>query len=106
MELVIPARIGAAARDRVRRYHLGHAAGITLALLGVAYMMWSAYSPPWALYLKDHWGNYFYAPPALLILTAVILISLRERTQARLLPEDLRQAVPGATFRGLRKLDS
>jgi hypothetical protein len=92
-----------ATQNRVRRHRLSIAAAVTLALLGVAYLFWSGYDPPWARFLKDQLGIYFYAPPIALIAVAIVLVAIRDHRARRQLPAALRRIVASGTFSSIRK---
>ena len=79
-----------AATQRRRRLHRrGIAFAVALALPGLVFLAWSAYSPPWAVALKERVGYYFFVPPMLLIIAAAVTVHLRERMTERQLPRGL-----------------
>jgi hypothetical protein len=80
----------ATSRRRRRLHRRGIAIAAALALPGVAFLIWSAYSPPWAVALKERFGYYFFVPPMLLIIAAAVMVHLRERMAERQLPRGLR----------------
>ena len=79
-----------ASRWRRRLHRRGIAIAVALALPGFVCLIWSAYSPPWAVALKERVGYYFYVPPMLLIIAAAVMVHLRERMAERQLPCGLR----------------
>jgi hypothetical protein len=79
-----------ASRRRRRLHRRGIAIAVALALPGFVCLIWSAYSPPWAVALKERVGYYFYVPPMLLIVAAAVMVHLRERMAERQLPRGLR----------------
>ena len=81
----------ATTRRRMRLHRRGIAIAVMLAFAGFIYLGWSAYSPPWAVALKERVGFYFFVPPVLLIIAAAVMVHVREQMALRQLPRGLRE---------------
>ena len=72
-----------------QRYQIAYA--VALALIGIGYLFWSGYNPPWALALKEKLGPLFFAPPITLVAIAGIFVQFRQKQVSEHLPKDLRR---------------
>jgi hypothetical protein len=84
-----------AARRRLGAHRRSLLWAILLAATGVGLTYWSAFNPGWVVWIKERIENWFYAIPAVFMLTAILLVARRERQLQRSKPDRLTRLLIG-----------